>query len=95
MQTLMEYVDQCNAELEAAKNAPAGDVRFAHLQRAYRYAWLAVEERAKESNVTQWHAGRRERARVTYGSPVGMSFRTDGDLVSNRPLFGSWTAPTD
>jgi hypothetical protein len=71
MQALMEYVDQCNAELEAAKNAPAGDLRLAHLQQAYWYAWLAVEERAKESNVTQWHAGRRERGRATCASPVG------------------------
>jgi len=59
MQSLLEYVDQCNAELEAAKNAPPGDVRFVHLEQAYRFAWLAVQERAKEVPIIPWNARRR------------------------------------
>lgn len=60
MQALLKYVDQCNAELEAAKTAPLGDERLVHLEQAYRFAWLAVQERAKESNITPWHSGRRK-----------------------------------
>lgn len=58
MQALLAYVDLCNAELEAAEHAPARDARIAHLEQAYRYARLAVEERAKESSVFHWPACR-------------------------------------
>ena len=63
MQALLEYVDQCNAELEAAKNTPPGDARLVHLEQAYRFAWLAVQERVKEGNITPWIAPRRNRGR--------------------------------
>ena len=64
MQALLKYVDQCNSELEAAKNAPLGDVRLVHLEQAYRYAWLAVQERAKNGQIiTCWpRRGNRRRA---------------------------------
>ena len=54
MQTLLEYVALSNAELEAADSAPTRDARIAHLEQAYRYARLAVEERAKQSSIFQW-----------------------------------------
>ena len=50
MQALLEYVDHSNAELEAAKRAAGRAKRIAHLERAYCYARLAVEER-KASNL--------------------------------------------
>ena len=54
VQMLLEYVALSNAELEAADLAPTRDARIAHLEEAYRYARLAVEERAKQSNIFQW-----------------------------------------
>ena len=54
MQTLLKYVEHCNAELEAAQRAAARTERIAHLERAYGYARLAVEERTKATNVAQW-----------------------------------------
>ncbi len=65
MYALLKYVDQCNAELEAAKTAPLGDERLVHLQQAYRFAWLAVQERAKHSNIAPWQFGRRNVRRRT------------------------------
>lgn len=59
MQALLVYVDLCNDELEAAEHAPARDERIAHLRQAYRYARLAVEERARESRVFHWPASHR------------------------------------
>jgi hypothetical protein len=56
VQTLLEYVALSNAELEAADLATTRDARIAHLEQAYRYARLAVEERAKQSSIFQWSA---------------------------------------
>ena len=53
MQALLEYVDHSNAELEAANRAAGRAQRIAHLERAYSYARLAVEER-KASNLVRW-----------------------------------------
>lgn len=54
MQILLEYVALSNAELEAADLALTRDARIAHLEQAYRYARLAVEERVKQSSIFQW-----------------------------------------
>jgi len=54
VQMLLEYVALSNAELEAADLASTRDARIAHLEQAYRYARLAVEERAKQSSIFQW-----------------------------------------
>jgi hypothetical protein len=51
---LLEYVTRSEAELKAADLAPTQDARIAHLEQAYRYARLAVEERAKESSIFRW-----------------------------------------
>ena len=56
MQVLLEYVALSNDELESADLAPTRDARIAHLERAYRYARLAVEERAKETSIFKWSA---------------------------------------
>ena len=58
MQALLNYVDQCNVELEAAKHATLRSTRLGHLQRAFHYAQLAVEERAKASNIAPWPRAR-------------------------------------
>ena len=54
VQILLEYVALSNAELEAADLAATRAARIAHLEQAYRYARLAVEERAKQSSIFQW-----------------------------------------
>lgn len=54
MQILLDYVALSNDELEAADLAPNRDARIAHLEQAYRYARLAVEERAKQSSIFHW-----------------------------------------
>lgn len=56
MRVLLDYVALSNAEREAADLAPTREGRIAHLERAYRYAKLAVEERAKQSSIFQWSA---------------------------------------
>jgi hypothetical protein len=56
VKVLSDYVALSNAELEAADLAPTRDARIAHLEQAYRYARLAVEERAKQSSIFQWSA---------------------------------------
>jgi hypothetical protein len=54
VQNLLQYVALSNAELEAAESAPNRDERIAHIEQAYRYARLAVEERAKQSSIFRW-----------------------------------------
>lgn len=54
MQSLLDYVALSDAELKAADLAPTREARIAHLEQAYRYARLAVEERAKQSNIFRW-----------------------------------------
>jgi hypothetical protein len=58
VQALLEYVARSEAELKAADLAPTRDARIAHLEQAYRYARLAVEERAKQPSIFQWPARR-------------------------------------
>ena len=54
MQALLDYVALSDAELKAADLAPTREARIAHFEQAYRYARLAVDERAKQSNVFRW-----------------------------------------
>jgi hypothetical protein len=56
VKVLLDYVALSNAEREAADSAPTREARIAHLEQAYRYARLAVEERAKQSSIFQWSA---------------------------------------
>ena len=53
MQALLQYVEHSNAELLAANRATGRAKRIAHLERAYCFARLAVEER-RASNVPEW-----------------------------------------
>jgi len=53
MQALLEYVALSDAELKAADLAPTREARIAHLEQAYRYAKLAIEER-KRPRLFQW-----------------------------------------
>jgi hypothetical protein len=57
MHALLKFVDHSYAELAAAERAVGRVKRIEHLERAYCYARLAVEER-KVSNLMEWPASR-------------------------------------
>jgi hypothetical protein len=54
MATCSQYVRLCDVELEAAESAATKESRIGHLEKAYRYARLAVAEGAKERVLIRW-----------------------------------------
>ena len=65
METLrLTYAERCEQELSAAKDATSRDARIAHLERAVRFAQLAIEARKTERPVElmAWRNHRRAEA---------------------------------